>query len=132
MKDKCMNNENLINPLAKARGLGSTHHGAEQWLAERISAAVLLPLIGWLVWSVVHMDHDYATFTTWLHQPVNAILMIITLLPMLYHSAYGLQVVIEDYVHCSMLRLCSIIGVKLVSLALAIACIFSILKIAFT
>lgn len=120
----------LVNPVARARGLGSSHHGAGQWLMERISAAVLLPLVFWLVWAVVHMDHDYAAFRTWLHQPVNAILMILTVLPLFYHTAYGIQVVIEDYVHCHVMKLCSSVGVKLLSAAATIACVFSILKIA--
>lgn len=122
----------LVAPLARARGLGSSHHGAGHWMAERVSAAILLPLVLWLTWSVVHMDHDYASFTTWLHQPVNAMLMILTVLPLFYHMAYGLVVVIEDYVHCGAMKFVAINGVKLASLAAAIICVVSILKVAFT
>jgi succinate dehydrogenase / fumarate reductase membrane anchor subunit len=32
-------------------------------------------------------------------QPINAALMILLLLSLLYHAMLGLQVVIEDYVH---------------------------------
>jgi succinate dehydrogenase / fumarate reductase membrane anchor subunit len=131
-KHNTKHSDRLVAPLAKARGLGSNHHGSGQWLAERVSALIILPLVFWLTWSVVHMDHDYASFTAWLHQPLNALLMILTLLPMFYHSAYGLIVVIEDYVHGAAMRFISVYGVKLVSLVLAIISVVSILKIAFT
>jgi len=131
-KHKTKHSDHLVAPLAKARGLGSTHHGSGQWVAERVSALVILPLVFWLTWSVVHMDHDYASFTAWLHQPLNALLMILTLLPLFYHSAYGLVVVIEDYVQCAVTKFISINGVKLASLALAIISVVSILKVAFT
>ncbi|MDB5491287.1 MAG: sdhD [Micavibrio sp.] len=131
-KHKTKHSDHLVAPLAKARGLGSTHHGSGQWMAERVSALVILPLVFWLTWSVVHMGHDYASFTAWLHQPLNALLMILTLLPMFYHSAYGVIVVIEDYVHGTAMRFISVYGVKLVSLVLTIISVVSILKIAFT
>lgn len=131
MKKHTKNSDHLVAPLAKARGLGSSHHGAGQWVAERISAVVLLPFVLWLTWSVVHMAHDYATFTAWLHQPVNAVLMILAVLPLFYHTAYGLVVVIEDYVHCTCMKFVSVYGVKLLALALAIVSIVSILKVVF-
>lgn len=130
-KHAVKNSDALVAPLAKARGLGSTHHGAGQWIAERVSAALLLPLAFWLVWSVVHMGHDYASFTAWLRQPLNALLMILTVLPLFYHAAYGLVVVIEDYVHCTATKFISVYGVKLAALILAVVCVASVLKVAF-
>ena len=35
---------------------------------------------------------------TWVAQPVNAILLILTLSAALYHMRLGIQVVIEDYI----------------------------------
>ena len=124
--------ETLVNPLARARGLGSTHHGFSHWINERVSAVVALPLMLWLVWSVVNMDHSYEGFTAWLHAPVNAVLMILSVLSVFYHTAMGLQVVVEDYVHHEGLKLCKLYGIKLLFLAMTIACVFSILKIAFS
>ena len=34
----------------------------------------------------------------WLKKPVNSVLMILAVLTMFYHSALGVQVVIEDYI----------------------------------
>lgn len=122
----------IETPLARARGLGSTHHGFSHWINERISAVIALPLMLWLVWAVTHMDHSYEGFTAWLHAPVNAVFMILSVLTIFYHTAMGLQVIVEDYVHCECLKLIKIYGIKILFIAMAIACIFSILKIAFS
>src|SRR5689334_14962979 len=70
------------------------------WIGLRASAVVNIPLVLWLVYSVISLQGaDYATFTSWLAQPVNAILMIIFILSTFYHAALGSHEVIEDYVH---------------------------------
>jgi succinate dehydrogenase / fumarate reductase membrane anchor subunit len=124
--------ENLINPLAKARGLGPAHEGVHHWLHQRITAVINIPLMLWLVWSVTHMTSwDYATFTGWLAQPVNAILMILAVLSVFYHASLGAQVMAEDYIHNPALRMIKLTGMKLFFMAAVVACVFSILKIAF-
>jgi succinate dehydrogenase / fumarate reductase membrane anchor subunit len=124
--------DHLVNPLAKAQGLGSAHHGAEHWLQERVTSILLIPLMLWLVWSVTHMTAwDYATVTAWLAKPVNAVLMIVSILASFHHAVGGMQVVYEDYIHARSLRMIKITGMKVFFAIAAIACVFAILKIAF-
>lgn len=126
------NSENLVAPLARARGLGGAHEGTHHWLQQRITAVANLPLMLWLVWSVTHMaSWDYAGFTAWLALPVNAVLMILAVLSVFYHASLGVQVILEDYVHGAGWRLVKITAMKLFFIAMALACVFSILKIAF-
>ena len=88
------------SPLARAIGLGSAKQGVEHWWAERVSAVALVPLTLWLVASIIaHTGSDYANFIAWLRTPLATILMILLLIASFYHTALGLQVVIEDYVH---------------------------------
>lgn len=122
----------IESPLATARGMGATHHGMEHWLLQRVTAVSNFALMIWLVWSVTQMGViDHASFTAWLAQPVNAVLMIFAIISTFVHATLGLQVVYEDYIQCTGFRLMKIIGTKLFFGAAAIACIFSILKIAF-
>lgn len=86
----------------------------------------------WLVWSVTQMGVvDYMTFTAWLARPVNAVLMILSIITVFYHAALGAQVIVEDYIHHECLKMAKLIGLKLFFLGTGIACVFSVLKIAF-
>lgn len=88
------------SPLARSMGLGSAKAGAGRWWSERLSAVALVPVTLWFVGAIiVHASADYASFIFWMKSPVTATLMIILLIALFRHTALGLQVVIEDYVH---------------------------------
>ena len=90
----------MVNPLAKARGLGSAKSGVHHWYAQRASAVLLLFLVGWLIVSMFLLaGADYMQVRAFLKSPVNAAFMILLLISLFYHAMLGLQVVIEDYVH---------------------------------
>jgi len=60
------------------------------------------------------------------------VLLILLLVATFYHSALGLQVVIEDWVAVEGLRLGLIIVTKLAAILLAVLGIFAVVKISFT
>src|SRR5262249_6657226 len=119
--------------LKGARGLGPSHHAFGHWWHQRVTAIANLFLMLWLVYSVVtHLRHaNYATFTHWLAQPLHAILMICAILSTFYHAALGSQVIVEDYIQNKAYKIFKLIGIRLFFTLLGVACIFSILKIAF-
>ncbi len=123
----------LKSPLARAKGLGSISEGADHWISQRITAIANIPLMIWLVYSVVNMiGANYYEFGAWLAEPLNAILMILVVLSTFYHAVLGSQVVIEDYIHHEGFKLFKLIGQKLFFIAMGVAAIFSILKVAFS
>lgn len=118
-------------PMARAKNLGSAHAGAHHWIAQRVTAILLLPLTFWLCWSIVGLVHaDHAAFVFWLARPWNAILMIVTVITMFYHAALGCQVVIEDYIHSQAFMIAKLISMRVVLFITCVACIFAILKVA--
>ena len=46
--------------------------------------------------------NDYAAFIAWLRMSFATILVVLLMTTLFYHTALGLQVVIEDYVHSGM------------------------------
>lgn len=121
----------IKTPLARARGLGSAKEGTDHWFMQRVTAISNIPLMLWLVYSIVDLKGvSHAEFTAWLAHPVNAILMTLVVISTFYHAKLGSQVVVEDYIHHEGFKMLKLIGMKLFFFAAAVACIFSILKIA--
>jgi succinate dehydrogenase / fumarate reductase, membrane anchor subunit len=121
----------MRSPLARAIGLGSAKEGLRDWWAERVSAVALIPLTLWFTAVMIaHSGSDYVTFIGWIRSPLSATLMILLLIALFHHTALGLQVVIEDYVH-SGAKFAWIIAVRLGCVAFAVAGIVATLHIAF-
>lgn len=126
-----MNNKGMRSPLSLALGLGSAKTGVEHWWRQRVSALALVPLTVWFAASIiVHTGSDYVTFIAWLRTPIVSILMVLLLAGIFYHTALGLQVVIEDYVH-SGLKILALLGMRFGCCGLAVAGILATLRIAF-
>ena len=100
----------LQSPLAKVIGLGSAREGADHWWAQRVSSVALLLLGGWFLVALACLDgFDYASVATFLARPWNAILVILLVATIGYHSKLGLQVVIEDYLANKALKVSALI-----------------------
>ena len=118
------------SPLARAAGLGSAKSGFEHWWTERVTAVALVPLTVWFAASLIaHSGSDYETFIAWLGSPVAAVLMILLLVALFWHTALGLQVVIEDYVH-SGAKLWALLAMRFLCFGLAAAGIVATLRVA--
>jgi len=90
----------MVNPLARARGLGSAKQGTGHWFIQRVTAVLLIFLLGWGVYAAVTLaGSGYAEARAFVASPVNAALLLVLLVSLLWHAMLGLQVVIEDYVH---------------------------------
>ena len=117
--------------LRRALGLGSAKGGVRHWWMQRLTAIALVPLSIWFVISVIYLlGADHERVTSWVSNPIVALLLILMLTTMFYHLRLGLQVVIEDYIHAKSLKLMCVVGNDFVNIALAVACIFAVLKIA--
>ena len=121
----------LRSPLGKVRGLGSAKEGVHHWWAQRLTAVALVPLVIWFVASVCSIaGADYEAVRNWIGTPVVSILLVLLAIAVFHHAQLGLQVVLEDYVHTEWLKIASIVLVKFAALALGVATVFSIVKIA--
>lgn len=122
----------MRSPLARAQGLGSAKGGVVHSRAQRVSAVALVPVTLWFLSSIIaHVGSDYVAFIGWLRTPLASLPMVLLLLVLFHHTALGLQVVIEDYVH-SNAKFAAVIAVRLGCLALASAGILATLHIAFS
>lgn len=115
---------------ARARGLGSARRGTGAWRAERVTAVALVPLTLWFVASLVALGGaDRATFLAWLGRPLPALLVILLLIAAFRHTALGLQVIIEDYMH-SAAKIPLLITTHVLCFAICVAGVLATLSIA--
>jgi len=120
----------LSTPLAKARGLGSAKSGTHHWIAQRLTAIALIPLCIWFVFSLVCMTElNYQTAIDWIQSPLSAIFLLLFIIAMFHHAQLGVQVVIEDYIDCKVIKITGLVLLKLVSFFAALAAATAILKI---
>ncbi len=76
-------------------GTGGTRH----WRNQRISAIALVPLGLWFLFALLSQaDLSHATVSAWLAEPREAGLMLLFGWTALWHSAQGVQAVVDDYV----------------------------------
>ncbi len=75
------------------------------WLAARLSAVPLLPLSLWLAIHLAALPGlSYEVIVHWLREPLHAIPLAVYLLLATYHARLGLQGVLDDYVHHSLIK----------------------------
>jgi succinate dehydrogenase / fumarate reductase membrane anchor subunit len=126
-----MSRQHVRWSAARIIGLGVANNNVVTWLAERATAIVLLPLSVWLVASIIaHTGSDYAAFVLWMRSPLTTILMVLLLIALFHHTALGLQVVIEDYVH-SAVKTVVLVAMRITCATLALIGIAAVMLIAF-
>jgi succinate dehydrogenase / fumarate reductase membrane anchor subunit len=87
-------------PTYRNRVKVSEQHGAGEWTAERLSSLILVPLTLWAMWSAFRIaGGGYDGAMVWFSNPLNAVLLAVTLLATLWHMNMGLKVIVEDYIH---------------------------------
>ena len=121
----------LRSPLGRVLGLGSAKEGTEHWWSQRLSAVALVPLGLWFAASLAFADSlAHEVITHWLQQPLNAVLMILLVSALLYHSKLGVQVVIEDYVHGGT-KVISLLLSRFAHIAVGVAAVYAVLRVSF-
>jgi succinate dehydrogenase / fumarate reductase membrane anchor subunit len=74
-------------------------HATRHWRNQRVTAIALLPLGLWFLLTLLSLpDLGHATVSAWIAQPAQAVMLLLFAWCALWHSAQGVQVVVEDYV----------------------------------
>jgi succinate dehydrogenase / fumarate reductase membrane anchor subunit len=117
----------LDRPLAK----GSAKEGAAHWWLQRVTSIALLPLTVWFVVSLLALPgFDYTSVATWMGGGWHAVLLVLLVLTLCWHSHLGVQVIIEDYVHGHAIKLAGLLLATFAHVLVAAAGVFAVLKVA--
>lgn len=121
----------LKSPIGRALGLGSAGSGTGHWWAQRLTAVAMIPLTLWFAVSLLLLETlDYYAVVAWLSDPLSAVLLVLLVLVLVYHSSLGTQVVVEDYIHEPAARVIALGVLWLLHVALAVAGVFAVIDVA--
>ena len=70
-----------------------------KWLAQRITALILIPLTFWFIYSSISLSKmDYVETILFFQSYTNSSLFYVMMIAMLFHAKLGFQTIIDDYV----------------------------------
>lgn len=122
----------MKSPINQVLGLGSAKEGVSHWWQQRITAVAMVPLGLWLAIALARLDlSSYAALIDWLTDPITAVLLLLTIACLIYHSWLGIRVVVEDYVGNKGAKVIVLLLSSFAHAFIAVVCIFAILRIAF-
>ena len=122
----------IRTPIGRVRGRGAARSGTSHFWHQRVTALANVFLVtAFVVILVSLLGRSHAAVIQILASPFVAIVMLLMIGSVTYHMKLGMQVVIEDYVHDEKWKLLAIIGNTFFAIAIAAACVYSLLKISF-
>jgi succinate dehydrogenase / fumarate reductase, membrane anchor subunit len=118
-------------PLGRVRHLGSARSGVREDWFMRLTSVALIPLTIAFVWLVLSLvAKDYNRVRAELGHPIPAIIVMLFVLVGVYHMQLGMRSVILDYLHGAA-REWTLIANLCFAVALALTCIYAVLRIGF-
>jgi succinate dehydrogenase / fumarate reductase, membrane anchor subunit len=122
----------LRSPIGRVLGLGAAKEGVSHWWSQRVTSVALVLLGLWFVSALLRMPtFEYGFVVAWIAMPLNAVLLLLLVGTLVYHSQLGVQVVVEDYVHHHGLKVATMMLLTFAHVAVAALAIFAVLRIAF-
>ena len=122
----------LRSPIGRVLGLGTAKEGFSHWWLQRVTSVALVLLGLWFVSALLRMPtFQYEFVVAWIALPLNAVLLLLLIGTLVYHSQLGVQVVVEDYVHHHGLKIATMMLLTFAHVAVAALAIFAVLRIAF-
>lgn len=118
--------ERFRTNIAKAKGLGSAHDGVHHWLAQRFSSVLVTLTMIWMVCLIVSIvGKPFSEVIEIIKRPYNVLAISLFTISSFYHANLGMQVIIEDYVRCRMMRLFFLYSTKIISIVTTAAVVVS-------
>ncbi|NJM34662.1 MAG: succinate dehydrogenase, hydrophobic membrane anchor protein [Rhodomicrobium sp.] len=116
--------------LSRVKGLGSAQSGTDHFWEQRITAAVNLILLVFVIYSAIRLAGEPLDVVRgYFASPFVAVLAALFALSSAYHMRLGMQVIIEDYVHAKASKVTLLFLNTFFSAVIALTSLIAILKL---
>ena len=121
----------VILKIRRLFGLAGFEHDSDHWKSQRSSAIALFILGYWMIYQLLFFlnEASVSEIHQWIAQPLNSMLLALTVLYTFYHSELGLQVITEDYVESKSKQITILYIVRVIRLSLITLTIISLMRI---
>jgi len=118
-----------VGTIRKIFGVAKFEHSSEHWKSQRQTAIIIFFLTYWLIYQIIFTLHgsDLMLVKEWLSNPINELLILLTVIFSLYHGELGLQVIIEDYIPTTQTQRNIMFMIRLLRLLLMTSVIISLI-----
>jgi len=100
---------------------------------QRLTAIALIPLTLWFVLRVTGLpDYEHDTVRAWIATGWHPVWLILLIGTLAWHSALGVQVVLEDYVHEKGIKVAALVTSTFLHVLAVVAGAYAVLRVAFT
>ena len=121
----------VILKIRRLFGLAGFEHDSDHWKSQRSSAIALFILGYWMIYQLLFFlnEASVSEIQQWIAQPLNSMLLALTVLYTFYYSELGLQVITEDYVESKSKQITILYIVRVIRLSLITLTIISLMRI---
>ncbi len=121
----------IIKGILKLLCLASFEEAKEHWRSQRETAVIVMVLGFWLIYQLLFVlpSFEYNEVLFWAAKPLNALILLLLSLFLIYHAELGVQVVIEDYISTENVRKYVLLLLRLLRISVVIVSIVSISSI---
>ncbi len=116
--------------LSVAKNLGSAGSGAKHWWHQRFTAVFLAIMTFWVIcfsWQL--SGKELSGLVEVVKHPYNIVMLSLFTLMGFYHSVLGMQVVIEDYVSCRIVKLVMLLLMQIFSIVTVVSFLVAVLYV---
>ena len=108
------------------------HRYSSKWIAQRITAILLIPLTFWFIYHCVSFQNlSYVEITSFFHSYLNSFLFLVLMISMLIHAKLGCDTIVEDYFSSNNLKIFTLWTIKLITYGAILISVISIFSIVF-
>jgi succinate dehydrogenase / fumarate reductase, membrane anchor subunit len=103
---------------------GTTHFRRMGW-----TSIASVPLVLFLLWFIIsHLGAARADVVASVQNPINAILLVLSFVSILWHMGLGMQMVLEDYVHEERLLRAGLLLNQVFTVVVGVAALYAIFE----